>query len=171
MRRIDKPHLEYLFRGQPNAMGFSERRGHRDRPACRYDDAADGERGDLPLVEHFESHAGQQDLPHLLRELTVDRPNQAWTMDITYIPMARGFVDLAAAIDWVSRGHPGVAGVDRYGRRLLSRRASPRQARHAGHQDRSGITVHQPSLHRPADGQRHRHLHGWKRRLARQRFH
>jgi putative transposase len=35
--------------------------------------------------------------------VTIDRPNQVWAMDITYIPMARGFVYLAAVVDWFSR--------------------------------------------------------------------
>jgi putative transposase len=41
--------------------------------------------------------------PYLLRGLDVVRPNQVWATDITYIPMARGFVYLAAIIDWFSR--------------------------------------------------------------------
>jgi putative transposase len=41
--------------------------------------------------------------PYLLRGLVVDRPNQVWAMDITSIPMARGFVSLAAVVDWFSR--------------------------------------------------------------------
>ena len=41
--------------------------------------------------------------PYLLRGLVIDRPNQVWAMGITYIPMARGFVHLAAALDWFSR--------------------------------------------------------------------
>jgi putative transposase len=41
--------------------------------------------------------------PYLLRTLKVERPNQVWAMDITYIPMAKGFVYLAAVIDWFSR--------------------------------------------------------------------
>jgi putative transposase len=41
--------------------------------------------------------------PYLLRRLAVTRPNQVWAMDITYIPMARGFVYLAAVVDWFSR--------------------------------------------------------------------
>jgi putative transposase len=41
--------------------------------------------------------------PYLLRTLAVERPNQVWAMDITYIPMAKGFVYLAAVIDWYSR--------------------------------------------------------------------
>jgi hypothetical protein len=39
----------------------------------------------------------------LLRNLTVTRPNQVWAMDITYIPMARGFIYLAAVVDWFTR--------------------------------------------------------------------
>lgn len=41
--------------------------------------------------------------PYLLRQLTITRPNHVWAMDITYIPMARGFVYLAAVMDWASR--------------------------------------------------------------------
>ena len=46
---------------------------------------------------------GHKIYPYLLRGLPVTRPNQAWAMDITYIPMARGFVYLAAVVDWFSR--------------------------------------------------------------------
>ena len=46
---------------------------------------------------------GHKIYPYLLRYLVVDRPNQVWAMDITYIPMARGFVYLAAVVDWFSR--------------------------------------------------------------------
>ena len=41
--------------------------------------------------------------PYLLRKLAVTRPNQVWAMDLTYIPMARGFVYLCAVVDWFSR--------------------------------------------------------------------
>ena len=46
---------------------------------------------------------GHKIFPYLLRKLPVTRPNQVWAMDLTYIPMARGFVYLAAVIDWFSR--------------------------------------------------------------------
>ena len=46
---------------------------------------------------------GHKIYPYLLRDLVIDRPNQVWAMDITYIPMARGFVYLAAVLDWFSR--------------------------------------------------------------------
>lgn len=41
--------------------------------------------------------------PYLLRGLTIDRPNQVWATDITYIPMARGFMYLVAIMDWGTR--------------------------------------------------------------------
>jgi putative transposase len=46
---------------------------------------------------------GHKIYPYLLRGLAIERPNQVWAMDITYIPMARGFVYLAAVVDWFSR--------------------------------------------------------------------
>ena len=46
---------------------------------------------------------GHKIYPYLLRNLPITRPDQVWAMDITYIPMARGFVYLAAVIDWFSR--------------------------------------------------------------------
>jgi len=48
-------------------------------------------------------HPGHAVYPYLLRHLSIERPNQVWAMDITYIPMARGFIYLAAVIDWYSR--------------------------------------------------------------------
>jgi putative transposase len=46
---------------------------------------------------------GHKIYPYLLSGLAVERPNQVWAMDITYIPMARGFVYLAAVMDWSTR--------------------------------------------------------------------
>ena len=46
---------------------------------------------------------GQQVYPYLLRKLLVDRPNQVWATDITYVPIAGGFIYLCAVIDWYSR--------------------------------------------------------------------
>ena len=41
--------------------------------------------------------------PYLLKGLTIDHPNQVWASDITYIPMAKGFMYLVAIMDWYSR--------------------------------------------------------------------
>lgn len=46
---------------------------------------------------------GHKIYPYLLRDLTIGRPNQVWAADITYIPIGRGFLYLAAVIDWASR--------------------------------------------------------------------
>jgi putative transposase len=46
---------------------------------------------------------GHKIYPYLLRGLEIVRPNQVWAMDITYIPMAKGFVYLAVVLDWFSR--------------------------------------------------------------------
>ena len=48
-------------------------------------------------------HPDHKVYPYLLRGLTIDRPNQVWCADITYIPMAKGFVYLVAVMDWFSR--------------------------------------------------------------------
>ena len=48
-------------------------------------------------------HPEHQVYPYLLRGLVIDRPNQVWCADITYIPLAKGFVYLVAVMDWFSR--------------------------------------------------------------------
>jgi putative transposase len=47
-------------------------------------------------------HPGHKVYPYLLRELKIERANQVWATDITYIPMARGWVYLCAIVDWAS---------------------------------------------------------------------
>ncbi len=48
-------------------------------------------------------HPGHKVYPYLLRGLNIDRPNQVWALDITYLPMRRGFLFLVAVMDWYSR--------------------------------------------------------------------
>ena len=69
----------------------------------RCGDAALGANGAVPQAEHEQEGARAHDHPYLLRTLSITRSNHVWAMDISYIPMARGFVYLAAVIDWHSR--------------------------------------------------------------------
>ena len=48
-------------------------------------------------------HPAHKIYPYLLRNLTIERANHVWAMDITYLPMARGFICLAAVMDWATR--------------------------------------------------------------------
>lgn len=48
-------------------------------------------------------HPGHRVYPYLLRNLVIDRPNQVWCSDITYIPMQQGFLYLVVIMDWFSR--------------------------------------------------------------------
>jgi putative transposase len=68
--------------------------------------AADAQNGDRPLgpkPRTTKPAPGHKIFPYLLRNLTIDRPNQVWAADITYLPIGRGFLYLVAVIDWASR--------------------------------------------------------------------
>ncbi len=49
------------------------------------------------------ARAGHRIYPYLLRNVSIERPDQVWSTDITYVPLARGFMYLAAILDWFSR--------------------------------------------------------------------
>jgi len=104
MRRIDALHLDYPFAGSRML-----------RDLLRGEGVAIGRQRVATMMKRMGIEAiyrrpntskpapGHKIYPYLLRGLAVERPNQAWAMDITYIPMARGFVYLAAVVDWFSR--------------------------------------------------------------------
>ena len=104
MRRMDELHLEFPFAGSRMLRDLLNREGF---------DV--GRRHVATLMKRMRIEAlyrkpstskpapGHKIYPYLLRGVTVDRPDQAWAMDITYVPMARGFVCLAAVVDWYSR--------------------------------------------------------------------
>jgi putative transposase len=104
MRRMDELHLEYPFAGSRMlrdllvAEDFTVGRLHVATLMKRMGIEALYRRPNTSKPA-----PGHQVYPYLLRKLPVTRPNQVWAMDITYIPMARGFVYLAAVVDWFSR--------------------------------------------------------------------
>jgi putative transposase len=104
MRRIDELYLEHPWMGSRSLAGqltTPEAPVGRDRVRR------------LMLIMGIESLAPKPGTskrqpkhpvyPYLLRGLTIDRPNQVWATDITYIPMQRGFMYLIAIMDWATR--------------------------------------------------------------------
>jgi len=104
MLQIDKLHLEYPFAGARMLRDLLRREGH-----------LVGRRHVGTLMKRMRinaiyrkpntsrRHPSHPVYPYLLRNLKIDRPNQVWAADITYIPMKRGFVYLFAVMDWSSR--------------------------------------------------------------------
>src|SRR5580658_2505572 len=104
MRRLDRLHLESPFAGSRMLRGLLVAEG------CKI-----GRRHVKTLMKRMGIEAlyrrprmtkpepGHKIYPYLLRGMTITRPNRVWAMDITYIPMARGFVYLAVVLDWFSR--------------------------------------------------------------------
>ena len=104
MRRMDELHLDYPFadsrmlRDLLIAEGFTVGRLHVATLMKRM-----GIEALYRKPNTSKPALGHKIYPYLLRKLPVTCPNQVWAMDITYIPMARGFAYLAAVVDWFSR--------------------------------------------------------------------
>ena len=131
MRRIDELHLEHPVRRQPHAARPARRREAFEvgRRHVRHADAPHGHRGAVPQAEHQQDAPGAHGLSRTCcAGSAIERPNQVWAMDITYIPMARGFVYLAAVVDWCSRRVLAHRRVDHAGGRLLRRGGARRRS-------------------------------------------
>ena len=104
MRRLDRLHLEYPFAGSRMLRGLLAAEGC--KIGRRHVKTLMRRMGIEALYRHprtTKQEPGHKIYPYLLRGIAITRPNQVWAMDITYIPMARGFVYLAAVLDWFSR--------------------------------------------------------------------
>ena len=104
MRRIDELHMEYPFASSRMMKGLLRQEGF---AAGRLHIATCMKTMGIEALYRWPNTSkpapGHKIYPYLLRKLAVTRPNQVWAMDITYIPMARGFVYLVAVLDWFSR--------------------------------------------------------------------
>ena len=104
MRRIDELHLEYPFAGARMLRDLLRLEGYRvGRKHVGTLMARMGIEALYRKPNTSRRHPGHSIYPYLLRDRLVEHPNEVWAMDITYIPMARGFVYLAAVMDWASR--------------------------------------------------------------------
>ena len=104
MRLIDRLHLNYPFAGSRMLRDLLRLRGIKvGRRRVRSLMRKMGIQALYRKPKTSKAGKGHTIYPYLLRGLSITRPNQVWAMDITYIPMARGFVYLAAVVDWYSR--------------------------------------------------------------------
>lgn len=104
MRRIDELHLDYPFAGSRMLQGLLNAEGHDiGRLHVRTLMKKMGIEAIYRRPNTSKPAPGHKVYPYLLKNLAITRPNQAWAMDISYIPMARGFVYLCAVVDWFSR--------------------------------------------------------------------
>jgi len=104
MKLIDCCHLEKPFYGSRRVRDWLEDRGHKvNRKRIQRLMRTMGIVALYPKRNLSLANQAHRIYPYLLRNLIIDRPNQVWSTDITYIPMARGFVYLVAIMDWCSR--------------------------------------------------------------------
>jgi putative transposase len=104
MRRIDELHLEHPFAGARMLRDMLRAEGHRiGRKHVGTLMAKMGIEALYRRQNTSKRHAAHRIYPYLLRNVTIERPNHVWAMDITYLPMKRGFVYLAVVLDWATR--------------------------------------------------------------------
>jgi putative transposase len=103
-RRIDALHLEHPFAGARTLKKLLRRQGIE---VGRKPVATLMRRMGIEALYRKKStskrHPEHAIYPYLLRNVAIERPNQVWALDITYVPMRRGFVDFCAVMDWASR--------------------------------------------------------------------
>jgi len=104
MKLIDRQHLDIPFYGARKIVDCLKRQGHIvNRKRVRRLMGVMGIRAIYRRPRTSKPGKGHKIYPYLLGGLKITRPNQVWAADITYIPMARGFLYLVAIIDWYSR--------------------------------------------------------------------
>ena len=104
MKLIDRCHMELPFYGSRRIVDWLGDEGYLvNRKRVQRLMRTMGIVAVYPKKNLSRANQAHRVYPYLLRNLNIDRPNQVWATDITYLPMARGFVYLVAVIDWYSR--------------------------------------------------------------------
>ena len=104
MRRIDELHLNFPFAGSRMLRDMLKLEGC--AVGRKHVATLMGKMGIAAIYRKRNTsapHPAHKIYPYLLKNLIIDRPNQVWATDLTYIPMRLGFVYLVAIIDWASR--------------------------------------------------------------------
>jgi putative transposase len=104
MRLIDEQYLKHPTWGSRSMKHYLRRLGHTiNRKHVQRLMRLMGLEAIYPKPKTSRPHPEHKVYPYLLRDLNIERPNQVWAADITYIPMSRGFMYLVAVMDWHSR--------------------------------------------------------------------
>jgi len=104
MELIDKQYLKTPTWGSRSMRNYLRRLGYKiNRKRVQRLMRLMGLEAIYPKRRTSRPHPGHKIYPYLLRNLNIDRPNQVWAVDITYVPMSRGFMYLVAVMDWHSR--------------------------------------------------------------------
>lgn len=104
MRLIDEQYLKTPVFGSRSMVKHLRRLGHKvNRKRVQRLMRLMGIEAVYPHPNTSRPHPEHKIYPYLLRNLEIDRPNQVWAADITYIPLHRGFMYLVAVMDWHSR--------------------------------------------------------------------
>jgi putative transposase len=104
MRQIDRLHMEFPFAGARMLRRLLAANGNKvGRRHVRTLMSRMGIEALYRRPRTTKPGAGHKIFPYLLRGVEIARPNQVWAMDITYVPMRKGFVYLAVVLDWFSR--------------------------------------------------------------------
>jgi putative transposase len=104
MRLIDEQYLKTPTWGSRSMRNHLRRLGYKiNRKHVQRLMRLMGLEAIYPKPKTSRPHPEHKVYPYLLRGLKIDRPNQVWAADITYIPMSRGFMYLVAVMDWYSR--------------------------------------------------------------------
>ena len=104
MKLIDQQYTKTPFYGSRRIKAWLRSKGHKvTRRHVRRLMRLMGLEGLAPKPNTSKPAKGHKKYPYLLKGLKIDKPNQVWATDITYLPMNRGFLYLVAIIDWHSR--------------------------------------------------------------------
>jgi len=104
MRLLDEQYLRTPWYGSRQMVRYLRRQGYCvGRKRVRRLMRRMGLQSVAPRPNTSRKAPGHPVYPYLLRDLTIDRPNQVWCSDVTYLPMAHGFLYLTAIMDWHSR--------------------------------------------------------------------